>query len=106
MEFAFATSSTFGADKITKLTPNNYQIWSQYVMALLQANDLDQLVTGEDQYPPDDSTTKGTHTQTAAQLDWIKRSKKARVLIVLSVSESMLVYTNPSSLNAKRYGIN
>lgn len=120
-------SASVSADKITKLTIDNFATWQLYITAVLEDKDLYDLVTGKEAYPlavgmtnvgvtpaedrVDSSVgTTGTVERSAdtaaadlvkAQREWKKKDRSARSAIVVSVSESMAIHVQPVTMTAK-----
>lgn len=117
-------SASVSADKITKLTTDNFATWQLYITAVLEDKDLYDLVTGKEVYPMAVGVTKNGATpaegkvdppgntvdQSAdnaavdlvkAQREWKKKDRSARSAIVVSVSESMAIHVQPVTMTAK-----
>ena len=102
---------------IEKLNENNYRSWSQVIESHLDDQDLWELVKGLDLKPerPSNPTPSAPTAQavleqvTAATADyekkleeWTKKAKKARKLIISTISASVLTYVegerNPAEM--------
>jgi hypothetical protein len=98
-------SASVSAEKITKLTIDNFATWKLYITAVLEDRDLYDLVTGKEVCPLSTPTTAdGKVDATAldkAQREWKKKDRSARSAIVVSVSESMAIHVQPVTMTAK-----
>ena len=119
-------SASVSADKITKLTIDNFATWQLYITAVLEDKDLYDLVTGKEVYPtvgvnkngvtpaegkvdpPGDTTNPVDQSAdnaavdlVKAQREWKKKDRSARSAIVVSVSESMAIHVQPVTMTAK-----
>src|SRR5579871_1102773 len=70
-----------------KLTASNYQTWKVMVQMILIEKDLWDIVSRDYAKPADTASQ-------AEKLDWKRKADKARVIIILLISLSELVYTN------------
>src|SRR5579859_5924831 len=90
---------------IEKLNESNYRSWSQVVESHLDDQDLWEVVQGKDKKPKRPQTptsTAQTSDQTAtvaameayeAELEaWTKKAKKARKMIISTISPSVMTY--------------
>src|SRR5271156_6856769 len=97
---------------IEKLNESNYRSWSQVVESHLDDQDLWEVVQGKDkkpERPPTPATTStaqtseqtaAAETATAAAMDdykaelaaWTKKAKKARKMIISTISPSVMTY--------------
>src|SRR5271154_4517085 len=97
---------------IEKLNESNYRSWSQVVESHLDDQDLWEVVQGKDKKPEHPATpattstaqtseqTAAAETATAAAMDnyeaelaaWTKKAKKARKMIISTISPSVMTY--------------
>src|SRR5271154_242143 len=90
---------------IEKLNENNYRSWSQVVESHLDDQDLWELVQGTDVKPlsltaptaPETTESRQQHAVAKEEYDtamaaWSKKAKKARKLIISSISPSVMTY--------------
>src|SRR5271170_85587 len=94
---------------IEKLNESNYRSWSQVVESHLDDQDLWEVVKGEDQKPerpPTTSTSTSTPRTTEQEAaaatateeyetrleTWTKKAKKARKMIISTISPSVMTY--------------
>src|SRR5579859_5800167 len=87
---------------IEKLNESNYRSWSQVIESHLDDQDLWEVVLGKETKPERPSTsTAQTSEQTAAaamedyesKLEaWTKKAKKARKMIISTISPSVMTY--------------
>ena len=112
-DMASSYSAVVSADKLPKLTPDNFVTWTMYITAALQERELWSYVGGvplaqPPSTPASASTAMGPGDPNLAQdnaalkevQDFINKDRKARAIIVLSVSEAMLIHTQPESMTA------
>ena len=107
---ASSYSAVVSADKLPKLTRDNFVTWKMYITAALQERELWSYVGGlplvqPPSMPTTASTSTGSDNQSLATIlkevqDFINKDRKARAIIVLSVSEGMLIHTQPESMTA------
>ena len=99
-------SSTYHIDKLNK---NNYRSWSQQIKWILDERDLLEIVEGTELCPAlstpavdgiIDLATQSTYKEDLAT--WKKKAKKARSIIGLSISASVMNYiegiNNPAEM--------
>jgi hypothetical protein len=106
---------------IEKLNESNYRSWSQVVEFHLDDQDLWEIVQGKDKKPKCPSTsTAQTSEQTAAaeaataaavedyetKLEaWTKKAKKARKMIISTISPSVMTYVEGTKDPVERWTI-
>ena len=109
---------------IEKLNESNYRSWSQVLESHLDDQDLWEVVTGKDKKPEDPSapttSTAQTSEQPAAadtateaamedyetQLEaWTKKAKKARKMIISTISPSVMTYVEGTKDPAEMWTI-
>lgn len=80
-----------------KLTPENYPLWREQLLALAESQDMVDLLTGENQKPgmytnptPDASSTTETITISDAYLKWRKQDRLLRGWIIGTLTEEAL----------------
>lgn len=106
------SASVVSADKLPKLTMDNFITWKTYITAALQERELWSYVAGDPVVrvpsPPiipeevlaDQRAVLQTTYSTQLQ-EYHNKDRKARAIIVLSVSEAMLIHTQPDTMNAR-----
>ena len=90
---------------IEKLNESNYRSWSQVVESHLDDQDLWELVKGTETKPvsptapltPETTESRQRHIAATEEYDtamaaWSKKAKKARKLIISSISPSVMTY--------------
>src|SRR5271154_5048037 len=90
---------------IEKLNESNYRSWSQVIESHLDDQDLWGVVTGTEKQPLPPALPVGSQTDDEAQAhstamaeydtrmeEWSKRTKKARKLIISTISPSVMIY--------------
>ena len=108
---ASSYSAVVSADKLPKLTADNFVTWKTYITAALQERELWSYVESSPlaqlPAPPTSTSTasdeqrpSGARFSTPAQQELYNKDRKARAIIVLSVSEAMLIHTQPESMSA------
>ena len=108
---------------IEKLNESNYRSWSQVVESHLDDQDLWEVVQGKDKKPERPSTptsTAQTSEQTAAAVTataaameayeaeveaWTKKAKKARKMIISTISPSVMTYVEGTKDPAEMWAI-
>src|SRR5436190_9284460 len=103
---------------IEKLSESNYRSWSQVIESHLDDQDLWEVVNGQEAKPvspvdPPTSETPETHQQhtTAmteygtAMVAWTKKAKKARKLIISTISPSVMTYVEGTRDPAEMWAI-
>jgi hypothetical protein len=109
---------------IEKLNESNYRSWSQVVESHLDEQDLWEVVQGKDKKPERPSTpstsTAQTSEQTAAAVTataaamedyeaklevWTKKAKKARKMIISTISPSVMTYVEGTKDPAEMWTI-
>src|SRR5437016_630741 len=103
---------------IEKLNESNYHSWSQVVESHLDDQDLWEVVNGEEAKPvsPVDPPTSATakacqlHTTMKEEYDmamvaWTKKAKKARKLIISTISPSVMTYVEGTRDPAEMWAI-
>src|SRR5579859_7221497 len=90
---------------IEKLSESNYQSWSQVIESHLDNHDIWEVVQGKDKKPkrprtPTLAAQTSDQTATAAAMEayeaeleaWTKKAKKARKMIISTISPSVMTY--------------
>ena len=90
---------------IEKLNESNYRSWSQVIESHLDDQDLWEVVTGKDTKPvsptsptaPATADTTQRHTAAMTEYEtnleaWTKKAKKARKMIISTISPSIMTY--------------
>src|SRR5205814_1562226 len=103
---------------IEKLNESNYRSWSQVVESHLDDQDLWEIVKGQEAKPvsPVDPPTSETpetcqqHTTAmteygTAMVAWTKKAKKARKLIISTISPSVMTYIEGTKDPAEMWAI-
>src|SRR5271170_3056826 len=102
---------------IEKLNESNYRSWSQVVESHLDDQDLWEVVQGKDKKPERPSTpttsTPQTTEQAATAMEeyetkleaWTKKAKKARKMIISTISTSVMTYVEGTKDPAEMWTI-
>ena len=103
---------------IEKLNESNYRSWSQVVESHLDDQDLWEVVQGKEKKPESPEapatpqTTETTERHTAAMEEygrkleaWTKKAKKARKLIISTISPSVMTYVEGTKDPAEMWTI-
>ena len=103
---------------IEKLNESNYRSWSQVVESHLDDQDLWEVVKGQETKPvspvdPPTSETAETRRQHATEMAeyetamaaWTKKAKKARKLIISTISPSIMIYVEDTKDSAEMWAI-
>src|SRR5579859_3593957 len=106
---------------IEKLSESNYRSWSQVVESHLDDQDLWEVVQGKETKPKRPSTstaqtseqTAAADTATAAAMEdyeskleaWTKKAKKARKMIISTISPSVMTYVEGTKDPAEMWAI-
>ena len=78
---------------IEKLNESNYRSWSQVVESHLDDQDLWEVVKGEVKKPESSPTSAAETDDHEKQLEeWTKKAKKARKMIISTISPSVMTY--------------
>ena len=89
---------------IEKLNEKNYRSWSQVIESHLDDQDLWELVNGTEPKPAPIPVSEGSEEMVnAVELEaWAKKAKKARKLIISTISASVMTYVegekNPATM--------
>src|SRR5271169_2398018 len=103
---------------IEKLNESNYRSWSQVVESHLDDQDLWEVVQGNDKKPEHPSTSipqssEQAATEAAAEMEeyetkleaWTKKAKKARKMIISTISASVMTYVEGTKDPAEMWTI-
>jgi hypothetical protein len=103
---------------IEKLNESNYYSWSQVVESHLDDQDLWEVVKGDEVKlvspvdPPISATSKehqlhiiAMEEYEMAMMVWIKKTKKARKLIISTISSSVMMYVEDTKDPAEMWAI-
>src|SRR5579862_5918080 len=103
---------------IEKLSESNYRSWSQVVESHLDDQDLWEVVQGKEKKPESPEapatpqTTETTQRHTAATEEygrkleaWTKKAKKARKMIISTISPSVMTYVEGTKDPAEMWAI-
>src|SRR5947207_11402049 len=103
---------------IEKLNESNYHSWSQVVESHLDDQDLWELVKGDEAKPvspvdpPTSETAERRQQHTIAMVEyetamaaWTKKAKKARKLIISTISPSVMTYVEGTRYPAEMWAI-
>src|SRR5437773_5505564 len=103
---------------IEKLSESNYRSWSQVVESHLDDQDLWEVVKGEEVKPvspgdpptPETAETRQQHTTVTTEYEtaiaeWTKKAKKARKLIISTISPSVMTYVEGTRDPAEMWAI-
>src|SRR5271170_2511810 len=103
---------------IEKLNESNYRSWSQVVESHLDDQDLWEVVQGNDKKPERPSTSipqssEQAATEAAAEMEeyetkleaWTKKAKKARKMIISTISASVMTYVEGTKDPAEMWTI-
>ena len=103
---------------IEKLSESNYRSWSQIVESHLDDQDLWEVVNGQEAKPvspvdsPASETTEARQQHITAMTEyetamaaWTKKAKKARKLIISTISPSIMIYVEDTKDPAEMWAI-
>jgi len=102
---------------IEKLNESNYRSWSQVIESHLYDQDLWELVKGNAKpvspaHPPESATAEARQQHTTAMEEyeeamaaWTKKAKKARKLIISTISPSVMTYVEGTKDPAEMWAI-
>src|SRR5271170_3473772 len=103
---------------IEKLNESNYRSWSQVVESHLDDQDLWEVVQGKDKKPERPSTSIPQSSEQAATVAvaemedyetrleaWTKKAKKARKMIISTISPSVMTYVEGTKDPAEMWTI-
>ena len=93
---------------IEKLNESNYRSWSQVVESHLDDQDLWEVVKGEEkapEAPATAATTAATTDYETAMAVWSKKAKKARKMIISTISPSVMTYVEGTKDPAEMWKI-
>lgn len=83
-----------------KLSQENYLLWKELFLPVLQSYDMLSIIDGSEPCPPQYLTTQEdslTSTTNPAFVQWIKRDRHCKIWINSSLYENILLYTVGSS---------
>jgi hypothetical protein len=106
------------SSSMEKLNESNYRSWSQVVESHLDDQDLWEVVNGQEAKPvnpvdkPTSETTETRQQHTTAMTEyetavaaWTKKVKKARKLIISTISPSVMTYVEDTRDPAEMWAI-